>query len=55
MYAYGYYAKNDPNKEYYCVWPSSSLQDAKERFAEIKHMPLEEFEKLYEVERHYKY
>lgn len=55
MFAYGYYSKNDPNKEFYCVWPSASLEDAKENFARIKNLSVEEFNKLYEVERHYKY
>ena len=52
MYAYGYYSKSDPTKEYYCVWPSSSLTEARDYFSKIKQLSLDEFNKLYEVERY---
>ena len=54
MHAYGYYSKYDQNKEYYLVWPSSSITEAQERFAAMKNLPVDEFNKLFVVERFYK-
>lgn len=53
MHAYGYYSKHDSSKEYYMVWPSSSVEDAQEKFAAIKNLTVEEFNKLFTVERFY--
>ena len=51
MTGYRYYSKADPNKETIMSWPSSSLETAIERFAEIKKLPVEDFTKLFEVEQ----
>ena len=50
MIGFRYYSKYDPTKETIMAWPSSSLEEAVERFAEIKQLPKEEFTKLFEVE-----
>ena len=52
MFAYRFYSKNDPEKETIMAWPSSSFEEAVERFAQIKQLPKEDFTKLFEVERY---
>ena len=51
MNGYRFFSKHDPDKETIMAWPSSSLEEAVERFAEIKRLPVEDFTKLFEVEQ----
>ena len=50
MNGYRFYSKEDPQKETIMAWPSSSFETAVERFAQIKNLPVEDFNKLFEVE-----
>lgn len=49
MKAFSYYSKVDPNKEPIMTWASSSHEEAVEKFAIFKHLPVEEFTKIFEV------
>lgn len=51
MTGYRYYSKNDPSKETIFSWPSSSLEEAVEKFAKLKDLPKEEFIRIFEVEK----
>ena len=51
MIGFRYYSKYDPTKETIMAWPSSSFETAVERFAQIKNLTLEDFTKLFEVEK----
>ena len=51
MNGYRFYSKNDLQKETIMAWPSSSFETAVERFAQIKNLPVEEFTKLFQVEK----
>ena len=50
MNRYRFYSKSDPSKETIMSWPSSSFEQAVERFAQIKNLPIEDFTKLFDVE-----
>jgi len=52
MNAYGYFEKGKLESEgYRLVWPSSSLSEASEKFAEIAKLSLQDFHQIYGVER----
>jgi len=51
MNAYGYYEKGKFLTDgYKLVWPSSSIEEATERFAEFSGLSLQEFSSVYNVE-----
>lgn len=52
MNSFRFYYKGDPEKETISSWPAANLEDAVEKFAQVKRLPLEEFNKLYAVERY---
>lgn len=50
MNAYGYYKKGNDG-QYILTWPSESIDSAKEKFASLKGISLQEFNSIYEVEK----
>lgn len=52
MIGYTFYSKFDSKKEPISSWPANSLEEAVELFAKIKKLPVEEFNKLYTVEKY---
>jgi len=52
MNSFRFYFKGDPEKETISSWPAIDKNDAVEKFAQVKRLPVEEFNKLYEVERY---
>jgi len=54
MNAYGYFEKGKYESDgYKMVWPSSSLSEASEKFADINKLSLQEFYQVYAVEKVY--
>lgn len=52
MNAYGYFEKGKYESDgYKMVWPSSSLSEASEKFADINKLSLQEFHQVYAVEK----
>jgi len=52
MNAYGYFEKGKYESDgYKMVWPSSSLSEASEKFADINKLSLQEFYQVYAVEK----
>ena len=51
MNAYVFYSKSDSTKEPINTWPAKSLEEARERFAQMKRLSIDKFDKLYIVER----
>lgn len=52
MIGYIFYSKIDSSKEPISSWPANSLEEAIDKFAKIKKLPVEEFNKLYTVEEY---
>jgi hypothetical protein len=51
MIGYRFYSRNDSLKETIMSWPSSSFESAIENFAQFKNLPVEDFTKLFQVEK----
>lgn len=49
MNGYKVFSLVDPNKEAITSWCAHSLEDAEQRFAQIKNLPLEDFKQIYGV------
>lgn len=49
MDGYIVYSLNDPKKEAITSWCANSLEDAEQRFAQIKNLPFEDFKQIYGV------
>ena len=52
MIQFRFYYKDDPEKETISSWPAIDLEDAVDKFAQIKRLSVEQFKKLYVVERY---
>tara|TARA_R110000868_G_C10343499_1_gene715500 strand:+ start:283 stop:444 length:162 start_codon:yes stop_codon:yes gene_type:complete len=46
---FGFYRKNDPNKEMLMIQDTESLQQAVDFFAAVKALPVEQFLEIYAV------